>query len=186
MYRRILVPLDGSPTSERGLSQAIELAIDQKEKAHLIFLHVVDDYAMLTEMTSVVNYEEMFQSLQQLGMNLLLKAKHAAESFGLTAETLLREVSGRRVEDVILEVADGYSLAKPSENGSVKKRLKVSSVVCRKSTETLDSVKKCCDLIVMGTHGRSGLNRFALGSVAQRVARHSKPPVLLVRFKDTL
>lgn len=37
------------------------------------------------------------------------------------------------------------------------------------------------DLIVMGTHGRTGLGRVLLGSVAERVARHSDVPVLLVR-----
>ena len=37
------------------------------------------------------------------------------------------------------------------------------------------------DLIVMGTHGRSGLARVAFGSVADHVIRHSKVPVLTVR-----
>jgi nucleotide-binding universal stress UspA family protein len=37
------------------------------------------------------------------------------------------------------------------------------------------------DLIVMGTHGRSGVNRFLLGSVAERVLRESEVPVLTVR-----
>lgn len=37
------------------------------------------------------------------------------------------------------------------------------------------------DLIVMGTHGRTGVGRVLLGSVAERVARHSDVPVLLVR-----
>jgi len=36
------------------------------------------------------------------------------------------------------------------------------------------------DLIVMGTHGRSGLSRAFIGSVADRVVRHSTIPVLLV------
>ena len=40
---------------------------------------------------------------------------------------------------------------------------------------------KQADLIVMGTHGRSGLNRWMLGSVAERVLRESVPPVLTVR-----
>lgn len=37
------------------------------------------------------------------------------------------------------------------------------------------------DLIVMGTHGRHGFKRFMLGSVAERVAREARCPVLLVR-----
>jgi nucleotide-binding universal stress UspA family protein len=37
------------------------------------------------------------------------------------------------------------------------------------------------DMIVMGTHGRSGVNRLLLGSVAERVIRQSRAPVLVVR-----
>jgi len=38
-----------------------------------------------------------------------------------------------------------------------------------------------CDLIVMGTHGRRGMKRLALGSDAEMIVRHSPVPVLLVR-----
>lgn len=38
-----------------------------------------------------------------------------------------------------------------------------------------------CDLIVMGTHGRTGLGHLALGSVAEAVIRRSPCPVLVVR-----
>lgn len=41
-----------------------------------------------------------------------------------------------------------------------------------------------CDLIVMGTHGRGGLNRLLLGSVAERVVRSSMVPVLTVRVGE--
>jgi nucleotide-binding universal stress UspA family protein len=39
------------------------------------------------------------------------------------------------------------------------------------------------DLIVMGTHGRSGFNRFLLGSVAERVVRRAGRPVLTVPLR---
>jgi nucleotide-binding universal stress UspA family protein len=41
--------------------------------------------------------------------------------------------------------------------------------------------RKECDLIAMGTHGRGGIDRLLLGSVAERVVRSSEVPVLTVR-----
>ncbi|MCL6473122.1 MAG: universal stress protein [Firmicutes bacterium] len=40
------------------------------------------------------------------------------------------------------------------------------------------------DMIVMGTHGRTGLARAIIGSVADRIVRHSKVPVVLVPAKE--
>ena len=40
------------------------------------------------------------------------------------------------------------------------------------------------DLIVMGTHGRTGLSHLVLGSVAEQVVRRAKCPVLTVRGSD--
>ena len=42
------------------------------------------------------------------------------------------------------------------------------------------------DVIVMGTHGRSGIKHVLVGSVAERVARHANCPVLLVRPKGAV
>ena len=41
-----------------------------------------------------------------------------------------------------------------------------------------------CDLIVMGTHGRTGLAHFLLGSVAEAVIHHAECPVFIVREKS--
>lgn len=41
-----------------------------------------------------------------------------------------------------------------------------------------------CDLVTMGTHGRGGINRLLLGSVAERVVRKSPVPVLTVRVGE--
>lgn len=43
------------------------------------------------------------------------------------------------------------------------------------------AARRKCDLIFMGTHGYSGLMRFALGSVAEKVTRLSRVPVLVYR-----
>ena len=48
--------------------------------------------------------------------------------------------------------------------------------------EILDhAAQKDIDLIAMTTHGRSGVKRFLIGSVAEKILRHSPKPVFLVR-----
>lgn len=46
------------------------------------------------------------------------------------------------------------------------------------------AVESGADLIVMGTHGRSGFTRAMIGSVADAVVKHSEIPVLLVPMKQ--
>jgi nucleotide-binding universal stress UspA family protein len=148
MYQRILVPVDGSPTAERGQREAIALAGGQNTR--LLFLYVVDDYTALSEVTSAAGYDEMLRGLRQYGLDVLARARHAADAASLHAETLLREVTGKRIADVIVEQVGQHH----------------------------------CDLVVMGTHGRRGFSRMALGSAAEEVARISPVPVLLVRLEE--
>lgn len=54
-----------------------------------------------------------------------------------------------------------------------------SHAVWRGITETAHA--RGADLIVMGSHGRRGLEKLVLGSVAQRVLAHATQPVLIVR-----
>jgi nucleotide-binding universal stress UspA family protein len=50
--------------------------------------------------------------------------------------------------------------------------------------EIIEAGKKVgADLLVMSTHGRSGLGRWVMGSVAEKVLRHSEIPVLLVNAR---
>lgn len=37
------------------------------------------------------------------------------------------------------------------------------------------------DLVIMGTHGRQGLNRIVFGSMAEKIARHSPVPILIIK-----
>ncbi|SDG34211.1 universal stress protein [Halorientalis regularis] len=52
------------------------------------------------------------------------------------------------------------------------------------STIVEHAVDDDCDLIVMGTHGRGGIDRLLLGSVAERVVRRSSVPVMTVRVEE--
>ena len=68
MYKRILVPVDGSDTATRGLQEAIGLAADLKAK--LILLHVIDDFPLLVEMASAINVEATLDELRRRGEEL--------------------------------------------------------------------------------------------------------------------
>ena len=103
MYHRILVPLDGSATAERGLREAIGLAAEQNAKLYL--LHVVDDFPMLVEMSSIASYQDVLNSLRQYGEDVLAKARRAAEDAGVQTESSLREVTQQRIAEVIVEEA---------------------------------------------------------------------------------
>lgn len=70
------------------------------------------------------------------------------------------------------------------ENAGRAANVKVESVILEGSPadEVIDFAEKNdIDLIVMGTHGKSAIQRFLIGSVAENVVRHSKKTVFVVR-----
>ena len=73
----------------------------------------------------------------------------------------------------------------PVPHANVERRLEQGHA----ATEILRVAQKVnADLIIMGTHGRTGLGRLLMGSVAEQVVRHAPCPVLTVKapFPDTV
>ena len=70
----------------------------------------------------------------------------------------------------------------------IKKTIKVETVV-RQGKAFVEIIKtakeKNMDLIVMGSHGRTGISHMLMGSVAEKVVRKAACPVLIVRDKNT-
>jgi nucleotide-binding universal stress UspA family protein len=87
--------------------------------------------------------------------------------------------STRTVGESLLTTWQNYAAAKGLD---AKVLLKEQTGVA----ETLLEVarEESCEAIVLGTHGRTGLPRLLLGSVAERVARMAQIPVLLIRRDD--
>jgi nucleotide-binding universal stress UspA family protein len=89
-YRRILVPIDGSPTSGRGLREAIGFAKGQKARLQLV--HVVDVHnAMLAGLASGDAVTDLAAALNERGRRLLESAAALARKSGLACETVLLE-----------------------------------------------------------------------------------------------
>ncbi|MDD2699742.1 MAG: universal stress protein [Sideroxydans sp.] len=144
MYQRILVPVDGSPTSQRALQEALQQG-DNATQVRL--LHVVPSYVTLTEGYEFIDYEELHKAARTTGEHILADAAEQVRQAGRTAETEIRDAGSERIASVIEDEAQRWQ----------------------------------ADLIVIGTHGRTGLNRLLLGSVAEGVVRVSTMPVLLIR-----
>lgn len=103
MYKRILVPIDGSDTGQRGLKEAITLAVEQK--ATLCLVHVTSDFPLMGEMVGAIDVSKYRDGLNQYGLGVLENAKALARSAGLQVETELLEPDGGRVADAILRAA---------------------------------------------------------------------------------
>ncbi len=144
MYKRILVPIDGSSTSDRALQEAIKL-IDA-QPAQLRLVHVVDDLQFL-DTEGYVDYAELRELTRKIGERALAKACEVARQADITVDTSLLEANGERIARVI----------------------------------DAEAIRWSADLIVIGTHGRSGFNHLLFGSVAEGVVRGTSVPVLLVR-----
>ncbi len=103
MYKRILVPIDGSDTGKRGLKEAIALAADQK--ATLYVLHVTSDFPIMLEMANTINFDQYREGLHQVGRQMLDEAKVLAQAAGVEAETQIRDLKGGRVAEAIVQEA---------------------------------------------------------------------------------
>jgi nucleotide-binding universal stress UspA family protein len=104
----------------------------------------------------------------------------------LSAETVatLAQAGGDVLREAELDVQDKAGKYLDKIKDSLKKdglAVKVVVVDGRPAEEILDYAKNNkIDLIVMASHGRSGISRWFLGSVAQKVLQHSSVPVLMV------
>jgi nucleotide-binding universal stress UspA family protein len=142
MYKKILVPLDGSHTAEAVLVHAKALAYS--EGAEIVLLSVAANPALEFAFedpslaAQIVSGQEAQVKTYMTGAESTLKAE------GFKVSAIVREGS---VADTILDVA--------AEIGA--------------------------DVIAMSTHGRTGPARWLIGSVADRVVRNSKIPVMLIR-----
>src|SRR5207237_9798713 len=89
-YKRILVPIDGSPTSGLGLREAIAFA--KAQKARLQLVHVVDVHNALTAGAESGAYlADLVSALKQRGRQILAKAAQLARKAGVACDSVLLE-----------------------------------------------------------------------------------------------
>jgi nucleotide-binding universal stress UspA family protein len=102
-YRKILVPIDGSETSLRGLQHAILLARDLK--AELRLLHVVHDYLVADGRHGLAKWGDLLTALREQGRSILDEAASIARNQGLKADAECVETPMRSVGAAISDYA---------------------------------------------------------------------------------
>ncbi len=144
MYKKILVPLDGSEIAKKALDQAEKLA------------KVFESEIVLFQ---VVPFMPIYGSPE------------------LVTPLIIDEKQKELAEKYLSDLAEDLKL----------KGFKVRAVVRtgqQVAVEIIDFAKEDgVDLIVMCTHGRSGITRWVLGSIALKVLTRAETPILLIRSK---
>jgi nucleotide-binding universal stress UspA family protein len=104
MSRRILVPVDGSAASRRGLKEAVRLA--KAQRAKLFLLTVVDLMPLFVAAEAATSFDSgTLESLRLAGRKVLDKAAAETKKQGVTATAVLVDNLSGRVADVIVRQA---------------------------------------------------------------------------------
>jgi nucleotide-binding universal stress UspA family protein len=107
MYERILVPVDGSATSNAGLIEATKLA--KLTGARVRLLHVIDDMPFMMAAGGFgAMTVDVLDSLKTAGEAILQEARARVETSGVVVSSVLLDSNGGRLCDQVIEQADSW------------------------------------------------------------------------------
>lgn len=152
MYKKIMVPLDGSELAECVLPH-VEGFVTHCRVETIVFVRVVEPtrYTQTGIDIHSQDYAEIKKTME-----------HLDEVSKTAADRYLKEVVGRL------------------KQGEIEfKTVVLVGKVAEHLVDYADANE--IDLILIATHGRSGIGRWVRGSIADRVLRAARAPVLMVR-----
>lgn len=150
--RSIVVPLDGSKAGELALAPALELARSMKIEIVLVRTYELPATAYCRADDYPASAAAFIPSYAELIEEMSREAREYLDA-------KVKELSAREPVRVRAEILEGPAAERIID-------------LARNTTGSL---------IAMSSHGRSGVQRWALGSITERVVRHSDNPVLVVR-----
>jgi nucleotide-binding universal stress UspA family protein len=154
MFKRLLVPLDGSGFASQALPYAAEVA--ERFGAELILIQVIKPATAVIDAGAAIG-------VAFAGSEAAVQA--ALEGDKQKAARAMRYLSGKVQAIRSRHVQSSYRVLIGDIAHSIMEF----------------SEKENIDLVVMTTHGKSGLRRAVMGSVADVVIRESGKPVLVIR-----
>lgn len=168
MYDSILFPTDGSEAAAEALDHAVDHARQYDATLHVLFV-ADEDFGP----SGLVQGDH--EGVEQSDM---VGEDHDGQSSGMTHEgsdrvSELAEHGESVVDEVAAAAGDDVAVETAVLQGRPYERI-------LDHCEDVDA-----DLVVMGTHGRTGVDRYLLGSVTEKVVRTADAPVLTVRESET-
>ena len=154
MYKRIVVPLDGSDLAERVLPH-VQNCMEGFQPDSVVFVRVVEPVPTIFDDTAAISSSTSREKMIAYTQKVEEERKSAAA-----------------------EYLDGVRHRMKGEGVDLRSEVLVGRVAERLA-EYIES--QAMDLIIIATHGRSGISRWVRGSIAERVLSSSRIPVLMVR-----
>jgi nucleotide-binding universal stress UspA family protein len=151
MFKKVLIPTDGSPLSAQSANAGVLFA--KSQGSEVVALFVTQPFAATIGFDGMAAaYAVSDQDYDKMALDQAKKYLKAivdrADTAGVKASS--HSVSNFNIADGIVQAAQDYG----------------------------------CDMIFIGSHGRSGLSRVLLGSVTSKVLALTHTPVLVYRVKD--
>jgi nucleotide-binding universal stress UspA family protein len=165
---RVLVPLDGSTCAKAALEPAAQF-ISSLAAPTVGAMHIV---RVVRPASSDLDRHQPWHETDEA---LLHKAQAYLQA---TTDHLRRGLVAPAVAE--LKLAITWSVASDTDVAAALLRVAENGEDARGS-----GVFGGCDVIAMATHGRSGLQRWTMGSVTERVLRATSLPMLIVRPPET-
>lgn len=170
MYKNILYPTDGSEAAETVIKHVKDLASTYEARVHIIYVVAPDsgDSSMVLKKDEQGNWKTGMFKRQSEPISTSGMAKGSVD-----------------VNEVLRQEGESYIGAVADELNEAGCKVKTACVKGTPHKEILNyGENNDIDLIAMGTHGRSGVERQFIGSVTEKVVRGSEIPVLTIRHND--
>lgn len=155
LIKKILIGIDNSKFAEHAAQYGFDIA--HKFKAAVGLVHIVEPAILPYNNTSDTLLGTSMQDIGAADIDII---------------NIQNETSKSIIENTIKKFGDDLKVTHFNEFG-----------------DTADGIISCskqfgADMIVIGTHSRTGLDRLLMGSVAEHVVRHSEIPVLVVPMPE--
>ncbi len=153
--KKILIAIDYNPTAEKIAEAGYSLA--KSMNAETILLHVVADYTYYSSLDySPIMGFDSFSNLGMLQSNTIVELQNAAHEY---LEKTKAHLGGPSIKILVKDGDSGDAIIEAAKNLGA-------------------------DIIVMGSHSRRGLDKILMGSVAEKVLRHSKIPLFIIPVSE--